>query len=90
MSRRSPPSDSDSPHIGCLDALSRRLNSDKGTTQAGNGPSTGICAKSESSPTVADYSGEAAGKTAHYVLRLVSTGGEKGPWSETASATIGA
>ena len=30
------------------------------------------------------------GKTAHYTLRWVATTGEKGPWSETASATIGA
>ena len=30
------------------------------------------------------------GVTAHYMLRWVSTTGEKGPWSETASATIGA
>ena len=28
--------------------------------------------------------------TAHYMLRRVSTTGEKGTWSETASATIGA
>ncbi len=41
-------------------------------------------------PYVADYPGEDAGKTAHYMLRWVSTSGEKGPWSETASATIGA
>jgi hypothetical protein len=41
-------------------------------------------------PYVADYPGEDAGKTAHYMLRWVSTSGEKGPWSETASATIAA
>jgi hypothetical protein len=29
-----------------------------------------------------------AGKTARYMLRWVATTGEKGPWSETASATI--
>ena len=39
---------------------------------------------------VADHPGEDAGKTAHYMLCWVSTGGEKGPWSETANATIGA
>jgi len=27
---------------------------------------------------------------AHYMLRWVNTRGQKGPWSETASATIGA
>jgi len=31
-----------------------------------------------------------AGKTAHYMLRWESARGETGPWSETASATIGA
>lgn len=30
------------------------------------------------------------GRTAHYTLRWVSTRGEKGPWSEVASATIAA
>ena len=41
-------------------------------------------------PYVADYPGKDGGETAHYMLRWVSTGGAKGPWSETASATIGA
>lgn len=41
-------------------------------------------------PFVIDYSGEDAGKQAHYVLRWVSTSGEKGPWSATESATIAA
>ena len=41
-------------------------------------------------PYVAHYSGEDAGQIAHYMLRWVTTTGEKGPWSETASATIGA
>ncbi len=39
---------------------------------------------------VAHYSGADGGQTAHYMLRWVNTTGEKGPWSETASATIGA
>ncbi len=42
------------------------------------------------SPYTADYAGEDANKIAHYMLRWVNTRGEKGPWSETASATIGA
>ncbi len=41
-------------------------------------------------PYVAQYDGADGGKSAHYLLRWVSTTGEKGPWSETASATIGA
>ena len=41
-------------------------------------------------PYTADYTGADAKKTAHYMLRWVNTKGEKGPWSETASATIGA
>ena len=35
-----------------------------------------------------EYSGAEASKTAHYLLRWVKTNGEKGPWSETVSATI--
>jgi len=40
------------------------------------------------SPYIAEYNGADGGKTAHYMLRWVKTGGEKGPWSETISATI--
>jgi len=40
------------------------------------------------SPYIAEYDGANGGKTAHYMLRWVKTGGEKGPWSETISATI--
>lgn len=40
------------------------------------------------SPYVVEYDGANGGKTAHYMLRWVKTGGEKGPWSETVSATI--
>ncbi len=41
-------------------------------------------------PYTTVYSGADGGKTAHYMLRWVNTNGVKGPWSETASATIGA
>jgi hypothetical protein len=41
-------------------------------------------------PYTAEYPGANAGKTAHYLLRWVTTRGDKGPWSETVSATIGA
>lgn len=41
-------------------------------------------------PYTTDFDGADAGKTAHHMLRWVSTTGEKGPWSETASATVGA
>jgi hypothetical protein len=41
-------------------------------------------------PAVAEFDGPDGGKTAHYMLRWLSTRGEAGPWSETASATIGA
>ena len=41
-------------------------------------------------PYTADFDGADGGKTAHYMLRWTNTRGEKGPWSETASATIGA
>ena len=43
-------------------------------------------------PYVAAFAGAGAdaNKVAHYMLRWESTRGEPGPWSETASATIGA
>ena len=40
------------------------------------------------SPYVADYEGKYAGLKAHYMLRWVTSRGDKGPWSETVSATI--
>lgn len=40
------------------------------------------------SPYIAEYDGANGGKTAHYMLRWVKSGGKKGPWSETISATI--
>ena len=41
-------------------------------------------------PYVANFDGADGNKVAHYMLRWESTRGEIGPWSETASATIGA
>jgi len=40
------------------------------------------------SPYIAEYDGADGGKTAHYMLRWVKSSGDKGPWSETVSATI--
>jgi len=40
------------------------------------------------SPYIVEYDGSDGGKTAHYMLRWVKSSGEKGPWSETISATI--
>jgi hypothetical protein len=42
------------------------------------------------SPYVTEFAGADGGKTAHYMLRWVNPRSEKGPWSETVSATIGA
>ena len=42
------------------------------------------------SPYTRDYPGSEGGEQAHYMLRWVNTRGETGPWSETATATIGA
>ncbi|WP_017714874.1 hypothetical protein [Kamptonema formosum] len=39
-------------------------------------------------PYVAKYAGEHSGKIAHYMLRWVSTRGDRGPWSQTVSAMI--
>lgn len=41
-------------------------------------------------PYTLDFAGPDGGKNAHYILRWVNPTGEKGPWSETATATIGA
>lgn len=41
-------------------------------------------------PQEAVYPAEAVGQTAHYMLRWLSTTGERGPWSEVCSATIAA
>lgn len=40
------------------------------------------------SPYIAEFDGADGGKTAHYMLRWVKSSGDKGPWSETVSATI--
>ena len=40
------------------------------------------------SPYLVQYEGADAGKTAHYMLRWMTTGGAKGPWSQAVSATI--
>lgn len=41
-------------------------------------------------PYTRDYAGPQGGKPARYMLRWVNSKGETGPWSETATATIGA
>ncbi len=41
-------------------------------------------------PYTTDFDGSDGGKQAHYMLRWVNTRGETGPWSETATAMIGA
>ena len=42
----------------------------------------------DTSQHIAEYDVASGEKTAHYMLRWVKSGGEKGPWSETISATI--
>ena len=39
-------------------------------------------------PYTTQYDGKDGGKTAHYMLRWTKANGDKGPWSETVSATI--
>lgn len=43
---------------------------------------------STTSAFVVDYEGTDAGKNAHYMVRWVNSRKEKGPWSQTVSATI--
>lgn len=39
-------------------------------------------------PYVTEFAGADGGKMAHYMLRWINAKGDKGPWSETVSATI--
>jgi len=45
-------------------------------------------ANDTNSPYLNQFTGADAGKTAHYILRWIRSRQEKGPWSETISATI--
>ena len=45
-------------------------------------------ANDTNSPYLNQFTGADAGKTVHYILRWLSSRQEKGPWSETISATI--
>ncbi len=47
-----------------------------------------LLAVDPATPYVVNYTGADAGQTAHYLLRWVNARGERGPWSETTSATI--
>jgi len=61
-----------------------------GPTPPADASTCSFVALDTSTPYVVEYDGADANKIAHYLLRWVNTRGEKGPWSETASATIGA
>ena len=61
-----------------------------GATPPPDASTCSFVALDTNSPYVVEYDGGDANKTAHYLLRWVNTRGEKGPWSETVSATIGA
>ena len=41
-------------------------------------------------PYTLDFAGADGGKNANYLMRWVNPTGEKGPWSETATTTVGA
>ena len=53
-----------------------------------SGDELSFVSKDTASPYTAEFDGGDGGKTAHYMLRWVKTNGDKGPWSETISATI--
>ena len=61
-----------------------------GATPPADASACSFVALDTNSPYVVEYEGADANKTAHYLLRWVNTRSEKGPWSETVSATIGA
>ena len=62
------------------------LNTDSREGQAGYR----FLAQSSRGNLQADFTSQDQGKTAYYALRWVSTRGEKGPWSEVATATVAA
>ena len=59
-----------------------------GTTPPADSSECTFLALDTASPYTAEYPGADAGKTAYYMLRWVTTRGDKGPWSETVAATI--
>ena len=59
-----------------------------GTTPPADPSECTFLALDTASPYTAEYPGSDAGKCAYYLLRWVTTRGEKGPWSETVAATI--
>lgn len=50
----------------------------------------GVSRASTQTPYTLDFDAADGGKNAHYLLRWVNSTGQKGPWSETATVTIGA
>ena len=62
--------------------------SDPASRLAGPGELTFLLLSTRT-PAAAEFTGPDGGKTAHYMVRWLSTRGDAGPWSETASATIG-
>jgi hypothetical protein len=63
-------------------------NAPPGTTPPTDPGECTFLALDTASPYTAEFEGADAGKTAYYMLRWVTTRGEKGPWSETIAATI--
>ena len=65
------------------------VNVGSGVEKGGSDPSEcTFLALDTAIPYTAEYPGADAGKTAYYMLRWVTTRGDKGPWSETVAATI--
>jgi hypothetical protein len=50
-------------------------------------PSFAFVALGTRTPYTLDFAGADAGRNANYLLRCVNPTGEKGPWSETVTAT---
>lgn len=63
---------------------------DRGTSPIAGASALTFIAVDTRTPYVAQYDGADGDKTAHYLLRWVSTTAGKGPWNEAASAMIGA
>ncbi|MBU0717307.1 MAG: hypothetical protein KJ749_03585 [Planctomycetes bacterium] len=69
-----------------------RVDKAPGTTDnsAIDGADPRVARRGPRNPYMTEFDGPDGGKMGHYMLRWVNSKAEAGPWSQTASATIGA
>ncbi|MBX3396730.1 MAG: hypothetical protein KF841_15340 [Phycisphaerae bacterium] len=61
-----------------------------GSPTPGDPETFGFVALDTKTPYTLNFDAADGGKNAHYLVRWVNSTGQKGPWSETATATVGA